>query len=180
MFWLDALELLAGSGAQEVFGTLVRFKGRQFTIRELARESGVPFSSVWRLVGRFERAGVVERGKLGSAAVVRLKDSAYSRRLTRLIMLSVSPQAFAVDALKTQLHDDKCVKSAYVFGSVARGEEKPESDVDLAILASKGFDPTGLVFKILDERGIKVVPLVFHDASELSAFLSGKKTVKLV
>jgi predicted nucleotidyltransferase len=74
---------------------------------------------------------------------------------------------------------DARVKEAWLFGSVARGEERPESDIDVALLAGKGYRGEELLLKMLDKHGAKVIPLVFGTKGELEGFLLGKERIKL-
>jgi predicted nucleotidyltransferase len=62
------------------------------------------------------------------------------------IVLSPSKQA----ALRTALEQEPAMRLAYLFGSVARGDDGPESDVDVAVWLA---DEVGLVeLGVLSER----------------------------
>ena len=176
---MEALDLIKQKGARKVLETLLTFKGRQFTINELAKESNVPFVSVWRLVKIWEQAGIVETGVVGRSRIVRFRESEYTKRILELLRLSVSPQAFTAEALRKELKK-KGIKEAYLFGSVAKGKEKLESDVDIAILSVKEFDVNKLVFGIYEKYGTKIIPLTFEDKAELDRFLKDKEGVRIV
>jgi len=180
VFCLDVVELVKYKGAKALLETLVAFPERLFTISELAKVAKVPFSSVWRLVRKWEPAGIVETGRIGGSVTVRLKKSAYTNRVIELVRLSVSPQGFTVEQLKETLAKTAGVKEAFLFGSVARGEEKLESDIDLAVWADNRFDADALVFTVAEKWGTKVVPLIFEKKNELNAFLEGKEHVRIV
>ncbi|MEW5996097.1 MAG: nucleotidyltransferase domain-containing protein [Candidatus Micrarchaeota archaeon] len=174
---MDAIEILSYSSAAQAFRVLLKYPKRQFSIRELAREARAPFSSVLRAVRLMERAGLLEMGKVGRSKAVRLHRSAYTKRIAGILEAGVSLQKFAVEKLKRMLKSEKKVKEAWLFGSVARGEEKLESDIDIAMVVEAGYDPTPLVFRIVDEYGAKVVPLLFRTKRELDRFLEGKEKV---
>jgi len=176
---MEALQLVKYRGSRQVLETLLRFPKRQFTINELAKEAGVPFSSAWRLVRRWEEAGIIETGRVGKSVAVRLHKSEYLDSVASLLKISTSPQAFTARALKSLLAGEKKVKEAYLFGSVARGEEKSSSDIDIALLAEKGFNANDLVFGVYEKYGTKVVPLVFMGKKEIKAFMAGKKGERL-
>lgn len=176
---MEAIQLVKYSGSRQVLQTLLKFPNRRFTINELAKEAGVPFSSAWRLVKMWEPAGIIETGKLGKAIEVRLHKSGYVDSIASLLSLSVSPQAFSAADLKKILAGEKDVKEAHLFGSVARGEEKLGSDIDVALLSNKGFDANRLVFGIYEKYGAKVVPIAFSNKKELDAFLEGKNGMRL-
>lgn len=176
---MDAIGILSYSGAAQAFRVLLECPKRQFSIRELAREAKAPFSSVLRAVRLMERAGLLEMGKVGRSRVVRLHPSEYTEMAAGMVGAGVSPQRFAVEKLKRMLMRDARVKEAWLFGSVARGEERPESDIDVALLAGKGYRGEELLLKMLDKHGAKVIPLVFGTKGELEGFLLGKERIKL-
>lgn len=177
---MNALHLAKYSGARALLETLSAFPERLFTISELAKTAKVPFASAWRLVRKWEPAGIVETGRVGSGVTVRLKKSAFSDRVVEMVRSSVSPQGFAVGQLKGVLKKTPGVKSAAVFGSVAQGKERLESDIDLAVWADSRFDADALLFEVAQKLGVKVVSLVFARKTEMDEFLEGKEHVKLI
>jgi len=176
---MEALELVKYRGSRQMLETLLAFPNRQFTINELAKEAGVPFASAWRLVKKWEPAGIIETGRVGKSVTVRLHKSEYLNSVVSLLKISTSPQAFTANALKDVLAREKGVKEAYLFGSVAKGEEKPTSDIDVALLVEKGFNANALVFSAYESYGTKVVPIVFEDKKAFAAFMTGKKGARL-
>jgi len=176
---MEAMHLVKYSGSRLLLETLVQFPTRQFTINELAGEAGVPFASTWRLVRKWEPAGLIETGRVGRSVTVKLHKSDYLDSILSLLQISKSPQAFTANALQPMLAKDAGVKAAYLFGSVARGEEKPSSDIDVALLASKNYDANGLVFSVFEKYGTKIVPITFKTKKELDSFMVGKNGVRL-
>ena len=177
--FVEAIQLVKYSGSRRLLETLLKFPDRQFTINELAKEAGVPFASAWRLVRRWEPAGIIETGRVGKSVTVKLHKSEYLDVIVSLLKISLSPQAFTARALGNMLAREKGIKEAYLFGSVARGEEKLTSDIDVALLAEKGFNANHLVFDAYERYGTKVVPLLFSSRKELDAFMAGKKGARL-
>jgi predicted nucleotidyltransferase len=67
------------------------------------------------------------------------------------------------DVLKHALRD-KRIRVAFVFGSIARGEEKSGSDVDLMVIGQLGLrDLSGLLSGIEEKIGREVNPHVLHE-----------------
>jgi predicted nucleotidyltransferase len=67
------------------------------------------------------------------------------------------------DALKSALAD-KRIRVAFVFGSIARGEEGAGSDVDLMVIGQLGLrDLSRLVSGIEEKIGREVNPHVFRE-----------------
>jgi len=177
---MEALELLAYSGAQQLFLTLQEYPKRQFTINELAKTANLPFTTTWKLVQKFERAQVADVVLIGSSRAVNYKDGPFSKLVRKILALSQSHQALSVPELKRTLRAEKGITAAYLFGSVAKGAEKLESDVDVALLSKKRIDASSLISRLNEKYGVKVVPLAFDSRGEFDSFLKGKKTVRLV
>ncbi len=176
---MEALQLVKYSGSRQLLQTLLKFPDRRFTINELANEARVPFSSAWRLVKKWEMAGIIETGKVGNGITVRLHKSEYVDSVASLLRISTSPQAFSAHVLKGILAEEKGVREAHLFGSVAKGTEMLQSDIDVALLCKKDYDANRLVFGIYEKYGTKVVPLAFSSKRELEGFMAGKKGVRL-
>lgn len=176
---MEAIQLVKYKGSRKLLETLLKFPDRRFTINELSRKAGVPFASAWRMVRRLEPAGIVETGRVGRSVTVKVRKSEYLDSVLSLLKISMSPQAFAARELRGLLAGERGIKEAYLFGSVARGEEKPESDIDVALLVRKGYDPNRIVFEAYGKFGAKVVPVVFHNKKELLDFIAGRKMERL-
>ncbi|MFH1107221.1 MAG: nucleotidyltransferase domain-containing protein [Candidatus Micrarchaeota archaeon] len=177
---MDTLMLLSYAGAREVFATLRAYPKRQFTINELAKAAGVPFTTAWKIVAKFELAQLVEVAAIGRSRAVRCKESPYSRRVLEILRLSESHQALALSELKRILKAKKGVQKAYLFGSVALRKERLESDVDIALLVKGKVDLPSLMSAVYEKYGVKVMPLAFDVKHEFEDFLSDKKKVRLV
>jgi len=177
---MEAFELLTYKGAKQLFETLRKYPGRQFTINELAKTAGLPFTTTWKLVQKFERANIIELGLLGKSRAVKYRESPFSKLLADILKLSASPQALSLPELKRILRGKKAVRKAYLFGSVASKKEKLESDIDLALLLDQKMDLSSLMHDMYEKYGVKVVPLDFDSKDEFDDFLKGKKKVMLV
>ncbi|MEW6035080.1 MAG: nucleotidyltransferase domain-containing protein [Candidatus Micrarchaeota archaeon] len=176
---MEAIQLMKYRGARKLLETLIKFPNRQFTINELAKEAGVPFASTWRLVRKWEPAGLIETGRVGRSVTVKLHRSEYLDSVLSLLNISKSPQVFTANALVDLLAKEKKVKEAYLFGSVASGNEKIISDIDIALLVEKDFDANSLVFRVYEKYGTKIVPITFLNKKELKAFMADKKGERL-
>jgi len=100
-------------------------------LRELQRLTGLGMSSLQAELGRLVRLGVLSRRARGNRVEYRLETG--HRRwqpLRVLIGLTATP----AELLKAAFAGVEGVDAVFVFGSEARGEAGPESDVDLFIL----------------------------------------------
>ncbi|MDO8339298.1 MAG: nucleotidyltransferase domain-containing protein [Candidatus Burarchaeum sp.] len=175
---MNLVDLVRFKGSQELLLTLRRFPNRKFTIRELSLTAKVPFASTWRAVELWRRAGLIDVSTIGRARVIELRKSPLFSRLNKLISFPSSHQV-SLPTLKRLLANEKEIKEAHLFGSTARGEEKPESDIDLAFLAPKTYSPEPLILSFHERTRLKLVPLLFTSRTELLSFLKGKKTRQL-
>ncbi len=130
-----ASQILGSRFTIKVLKTLLRYRGKVFTIRELARVSGVSHPQVSKIVKELETTGVVKLKPVGKAHQIILNDESY-------ILKSVIEPVFRaeretvnhlISTIRPFFHNRK-IASVALFGSVARGEERPSSDVDLLVL----------------------------------------------
>ncbi|MFH0927538.1 MAG: nucleotidyltransferase domain-containing protein [Candidatus Micrarchaeota archaeon] len=177
---MEAIRLLAQKGALPLLKTLQAYPKRQFSINELAKTSHVPFATAWNLVDKFGKANIVQVRLVGRTRAVEYKDSPFSRLISRMLELNSSPQRLSLPELRRILKTRRGIKEAYLFGSVASGKEKLESDIDVAILTARAVDMPGLMSSMLENYGVKVVPLTFKSREKFNSFLSDKKKVRLV
>ncbi len=177
---MEAFELLTYKGAREVYETLRAYPHRQFSISELSRMAKQPFGTTYRMVRIFERAQIVDLTLVGRTQAVKfLKDTPFSKMVGQILKTSKSQQQLTLPELKRILKAKEPVKEAHLFGSVAIGKEKLESDIDVALLVSQRIDITSFTSSLYDKYGAKVIPLTFTSKEEFDDFLSGKKTVRL-
>ena len=166
--------LFAGKGQMELLQQLLSFPSRQFTIRELAACAKVPYATTWNAVNKWFRAGIVSVSLVGKAKAVTLKNTAYAKQLLRAAE-TPSPQRAALNKLRKLVSHEPLVARAVVFGSVAEGKEKADSDIDLALLTQDASAAKKIAFKAFEKTGVKTVPLVFMNEKKFDAFLGNKK-----
>lgn len=104
-------------------------------LRELVRRSGLSIGTLQQELRRLTRVGLVVPRRDGN----RLYYAADPRHPLHADLRSlVLKTAGLVGVLRPAL-EDRSVSIAFVFGSVARGEAKAESDVDLLVIGSLGL-----------------------------------------
>ncbi len=64
------------------------------------------------------------------------------------------------------------LRSLYLFGSRARGDHRPDSDIDIAVFLDETADPLGEQFELIErgydivlDTGVNIQPWVFAQAS---------------
>ena len=135
------LEQLLGSKASiSVLRTLVRYRGKIFTIRGLAHDAHVSHPRVSKTVKELDKLGVVQIQPIGRSHQVSLNEK--SHILKRIIVPMFEAEERTLDqmilVLKRYLGAEKNT-SAAIFGSVPKGQEKEGSDIDVIII-SDDFD----------------------------------------
>ncbi len=131
---------------EEVFGTPERIKilrvlvsyPKEFTSRELSAHTGVSVRGVIDILSLFERHEFVKSRRVGKSIVWRID------REHCLVKSLIEP---VFEAEKNLMHVLKreisailrkySVQKAIVYGSIARGDERPDSDLDLALLVKR-------------------------------------------
>ncbi|HJU13985.1 MAG TPA: nucleotidyltransferase domain-containing protein [Candidatus Nitrosotalea sp.] len=131
------LENVLGTKAGiSILRALVRHKGKVFTVRGLARDAGVSGVEASRTVGQFERYGIVSVQPVGRAYQVTLNDSSYIlNSVIRPVLESESRTVGKMISALARHMKTPGIISAAVFGSVARGEEVEDSDIDLLVIS---------------------------------------------
>ncbi len=165
-----------------VLGALARVSG-ELTLRALAEVAGVSAPQASRVLRRLVDLGVVERRDVPPAALFRL---AADNLVARLVadLAEVRPRFLE------QLHDAaKAIEpppvNVTVFGSVARGEAGPESDVDLLVVRPTGISEdddawSDSLDRYLDEArrsSGNAVEVLEVAEDEISALLASRRRV---
>jgi predicted nucleotidyltransferase len=154
---------------KNVIRYLTKFPEREFTVLELAREVKTPYATTWRFVQLLDKTGIIFTKKIGNYTICILnKKSPYLAEIEKVLELAVSPQRSAFKKFLGEIKKIKEVSKIYLFGSVAEGKEKPQSDVDVAIITNKKtkeFEEKihNIMGKTLEDSRIQIVPHVLTE-----------------
>lgn len=121
-------ELLGGRDRVALLRALFLQRGRRFTNQQLATHAGVSPGNAHKLLARWVDLGLVERSVDARNITYRAADDPALEALRDLLARSDRLLADIRAALPAE------VETAVVFGSVARGEERAGSDVDVLAL----------------------------------------------
>jgi len=117
--------------------TMIRYRGKIFTIRGLAEQAKVSPNETALVIHDLEELGIVKIQPIGRAYHLELNEKSYI--LNKIIEPIVEAEKNTIDELLQILRkhlDTKKIISAAIFGSVAKGEEKIDSDIDLLIVSN--------------------------------------------
>ena len=131
----DAIGLAFGSSLlrREILGALFARRGIVVHPRELARRLGRAPQPVGRELDRLETAGILVSELVGRARRYRVDDeSPIAPEVRALIAKTIGVEARLRDALANLPGVDE----AFIYGSYARGTDRPTSDVDVMVVGS--------------------------------------------
>ena len=103
-------------------------------IRELYRRTGLGMASLQKELDRFQRLGIIEKRALGRKIVYRLNLASEQWRAMRALVRKLADPS---EVLREAFTGVPGVEAAFVFGSQARGDTRPDSDVDLLVIADE-------------------------------------------
>jgi len=119
-----------------------------FHINEVARLTGEPVTAVAREVRNFENAGFLCSKRVGNQKQFSvLKSFPLYRELKKIIYATVG----LGDYLAQNLDGWNSIEYAFIYGSVARGEEINGSDIDLMIVGNIGGEDVHRVIRQVEQ-----------------------------
>lgn len=134
-------------------------------LRSLVRKIGMAHGSVQREVGRLTAADVLLRERDGNRVYYRANPSCpFYPELRGLILKTCG----LVDVLKRALTRlAKEIEVAFVYGSVAKGEEKAASDIDVMVIGRVKFGEVVRAIAVAQEELWREVNPSVYDAEEV-------------
>ncbi len=135
---VDPYEVL---GLSPALGRIIRFylarPEERLHQRALQRALSLGSASIQRELKRLQRLGVIAVEQEGNRTTYAVVQGAPEwRALEELARTSGDPVPLVRDALV----DVEGILAAFVFGSVARGTQREDSDIDLLVLEGPDFD----------------------------------------
>ena len=146
---------------KQVLGLLYAHPDKTFYTKEILRRTGMGVATIKRELDRMLAAGILRMNKIGNQHHYQANPGCplYEE------LLSIVKKTFGiVDVLQHALLPlDLEIDLTFVYGSVAKGEETAESDIDLFIVSeSLGYaDVMNELTKSEDELGRPVNPSIY-------------------
>lgn len=128
---ISLADALFGKAKKAVLGVLFSNPERHVHLRELARLAGVSATMVGKEMDTLTAAGIALERKDGNRRV--FQANAKCPLFVELRSMARKTSGIA-DLIREGLGDLGGIESAFIFGSVAKGEERADSDVDLCIV----------------------------------------------
>jgi predicted nucleotidyltransferase len=163
---------------QSILAAIFMNPGRPWYVRDLARHLGVSPSSLQYELARLTAAGILKRWLDGQRVCFQAdKECPVYSELRSLIIKTVGIVDVLRDALKA--FDGK-IDVAFVYGSIAQGEEKTASDIDLMIIGSVTVFELVPVLDALTEKLLREVNPVVYTPKEFAKKAAESRFVQSV
>ena len=134
-------ERVVGSRSKvKLLRVLFKFAESEFTGDDLARKAGVSKPMAHRALSELMAENVVARRVAGRAYLYRLVPGSYSVRLLAPLFQDGESPVGELERLFSRKPQSSPVVSAILYGSLARGEGGPESDIDVYLIVKRAED----------------------------------------
>ncbi len=145
---------------------------KSWYVSELARHMGVPSSSLQRELQGLTKSGILRNHRQGRMAYYQANTASPLYSDLRGLLLKT---AGLVDVLADALNPLAArIRFAFVYGSIASGTEKSDSDIDLMVVGSASPAELAVPLRHAQEvLGREINPTVYS-ASEFGAKRSSK------
>src|SRR5574337_1424197 len=154
-------QLVSSRARAEVFRLLFGLSDSPLHLRELQRRAGLSLGTMQQELQKLTRLGLLTSRVDGNRLCYQAnRGHPLYPEIHRLVLKT----AGLADVLRRALTDPR-IDWAFVFGSFARGEETPGSDVDLMVIGDLGLRAvTSLLSGVPDQIGRELNPHVLRRA----------------
>lgn len=151
--------LLFGAYRRRVLGLLLLHPEEAFHVREIARQTDTNAGTLHKELARLAQAGLLNRERVGNQLRYGAnRQCPIFEELASILRKTSGLADVLLDAI-TPL--SKRIEVALIFGSVARGEERAGSDVDVLLVGEIGFAEAVKALHATQEKiGREINPVV--------------------
>lgn len=151
--------LLFGNYRRRVLGLLLLHPEETYHVREIARLTNTTAGTLHKELARLAEVGLLTKAQVGNQ--VRYAANRQSPVFEELASILRKTSGLADIVLDALAGLDKRINVALIFGSVARGEERAGSDVDVLIIGALGFaDAVKALHSAQEKIGREINPVV--------------------
>lgn len=150
-------QILSSKTKAGIFQVLFGTELNELHSREIMRRAGMNLAAVQQELKRLESLDLIVRRKDGNRVYFKAnQEHPLFRDLHHLTLKTTGIVPLLRDALTPEADQ---IDYAFIFGSIARSEEKAHSDVDLMVIGQLGLRKiTGLVGPLADTLGREINP----------------------
>jgi predicted nucleotidyltransferase len=148
--------------------TMVNYRGKIFTMRGLSYEAKVSHNEAALVIHDLEKLGIVKIQPVGKAYQISLNEQSYifNKVIEPIIEAEKNTIHELICFLKKHL-DTKKIISVAVFGSVAKSEEKLDSDMDILVISNDHDHAIELVSgasqQLFSKFNVGLSPIIFTE-----------------
>lgn len=154
------MELLFGTYRQRVLSLLLLHPDSSYYVRELARLTGTNAGTLHKELTRLAQAGLLLRQEQGNQVRYQANRACpVFPELAGLFRKTCGLVDVLADALRPVADE---ISLAFVFGSMARGEEQAGSDVDIMVIGTTAFaDVVKALYPAQDILQREINPVIY-------------------
>ncbi|MGD8264145.1 MAG: nucleotidyltransferase domain-containing protein [Desulfobacterales bacterium] len=151
-------EILSSKVRAEVFRLLFGLNDDALHVRGIERRTGFAIGTIQTEMKKLHRLDLVLKKRDGNRLYYRANQNhPVFSEIQALVIKTVG----LLDVLKSALADEKEIRVAFVFGSIARGSEKADSDIDLMVIGNIGLRTlTRLLRGLAEKLGREINPYI--------------------
>lgn len=165
--------LLFGRYRRDVLAQLLLHPEQSLHLRELARLTEKSAGTLARELNVLAEAGLLLRRRVGNQVHFQANPACPIYEELRGILKKTSGLA---DVLREALQPlERKIASAFVFGSIARGDERPGSDVDVMVVGRAGFADVVMALAPAQEALRREINPVVYQPGEFDSALKEKE-----
>jgi predicted nucleotidyltransferase len=167
--------VLFGKARRSILGLLFSHPQEAYYLRQIARSTGVGLGAAQREVNRLSAAGIIRRIVQGRQVYFQANtESPVFAELKSLVMKTVGAGEVVQAAL---IPLSNRIQTAFVYGSVARGEERGGSDIDVLVVGDVTFAQVVAALSPCQQQlGREINPTVFPAAEFKSKLAALRRT----
>lgn len=137
-------DILSSKARAEIFRVLFGINNNEFHLREIERRTGYAIQTVSREIKNLTKIELINKRIDGNRTYYSANKN---HPLFTNIQGLVLKTSGLIDILKSSLNNINTIYFAFVFGSVASGNIKEQSDIDLFIIGDIGLRETSKLLK---------------------------------
>ena len=151
-------EILSSKIRAEIFSMLFGIDAKPLHVREIERQSGCAIGTVQQELQKLLRLELIQKQKDGNRLYYQANKAHPLYPEVRGMVLKT---AGALPMLRAALAGQRDIKVVFAFGSVARGDARAESDIDLMVIGSIGLRKlSSLLSGVSEKIGREINPCV--------------------
>lgn len=167
-------ETLFSDYRRRILALLLLRPDEHFHVREISRLTGVPAGSLHRELKLLADAGLLSRQTMGNQVRYRAERGCPIFNELAGIFRKTSGLA---DVIRSALQPlSPAITAAFIFGSVAKGEEQATSDVDVCVVGSATFTEVVMALADMHQKlGREINPVVMPHEQFIAKLVAGEQ-----